>query len=94
MTKAEKDLYTTLIWATMAINMDKITEENAEEFAFRTNFLEITNRYVTVDEVKTFAGLTTNATKLTTKQWQTKVKKFWYQDKAAEVEEKMKGGES
>ena len=69
----------TLIWATMIIGMNGITEKNAEEFFFRISMREKLHGalrrdwsgenpvdvFVTWDEVKTHIGLGTNATNMT-----------------------------
>lgn len=59
-----------LVWATMAIGIGVITEENAQEFYSRLSLLEkVTGAsrfkdgeplYFTPDDVKRFIGLTTN----------------------------------
>ena len=69
----------TLIWATMIIGVNGITEKNAEEFFFRISLREKLHGalrrdwsgenpvdvFVTWDEVKTHIGLGTNATNMT-----------------------------
>ena len=69
----------TLIWATMIIGMNSITEKNAEEFFIRISMRERLHGalrrdwsgdkpvdvFVTWDEVKAHIGLGTNATNIT-----------------------------
>ena len=71
----------TLIWATMIIGIRKITTENYREFYLRLHASEIydgqflTNRgFITLDEVKRRIGLATNASTLTSKDWNARLK--------------------
>jgi hypothetical protein len=75
LTDNERNTRESLIWATMAIGMGEITEENAQEFYSRLSLLEKVSGasrwfydddgehvsvYFTPEDVKRFIGLTTN----------------------------------
>ena len=72
-----------LIFATMAIGMNEVTESNADEFFVRLNLLEKTNgaflvrdgkpRFVTRDEVRDHVGLHTNASRVPRGKWSKKL---------------------
>jgi len=73
-----------MIWATMVLGIDEITTVTVKEFAFR---LETDRRLVgtfsnggqpfTVESVRPFIGLKTNATRKTRAQWsKTLIKTF------------------
>ena len=65
-----------MIWATMVLGIDEITTVTVKEFAFR---LEADRRLVgtfrncglpfTIEDVRPFIGLKTNATRKTRAQW-------------------------
>ena len=70
----------TLIWATMATNINAITEKNADEFYARLSLWErlngslrrnpdLTDRPTTIEEVRAHIGLGTNATNMTRARW-------------------------
>ena len=78
-------LTTSLIFSTMLIDMDSITEENAVEFLARcemaariydaflqmqnTDTGEIINKHYTLEMIRSHIGLKTNANNYTRKQW-------------------------
>jgi hypothetical protein len=84
LTEDEKVTYNSLIWATMAVGMNTITEANAREFFARASFVEKVNGayrvsqdgplYFTPEDVLRFIGLRTNATPMTITQFR---KNMW-----------------
>lgn len=78
-----KQLYETIILATIMVGIPNITEKNYEKFYNRLHFLETMNgaffyekkygklipRYITKEEVKNMVGLKTNATSWTRSQF-------------------------
>lgn len=73
-----------LIFATMAVGMPTITEDNAREFFARVSFYEKVNgsyrfngdgtpAYFTPEDVLRFVGLRTNASRLSIVQFRTSV---------------------
>lgn len=86
----------TMIWMTMFVGMNEITEKNAEEFYARIQLLEklfgaylnqtdtetkVTEpKYITFDDVKSFIGLTTNASTLTRNQFNKRQMDRYYRD--------------
>lgn len=88
--KREKDkgnVLDTLIWLTMAVGMNQITEKNYVKFFLRTQTSEIACGamrskivddkmepvYVTLEDVKCWIGLHTNAGSLSPKQFEDKL---------------------
>jgi hypothetical protein len=69
LTEEEKKLYNALIWATIAADISYLCEESAPEFVRRVNALRILTKEITVDDIKKFYGLETNAGTLTSHQW-------------------------
>lgn len=84
-----------MIWATMAVDIGKITDENAAEFHRRLDVLfdaghPLMQKYVegegfqpyrvTLDDVKSLVGLRTNVSNMTAKQWDAKRRKIAKQD--------------
>jgi|2_EtaG_2_1085320.scaffolds.fasta_scaffold18019_3 hypothetical protein len=71
-----KPLTNLLIWSSLTIGMNRITEKNASEFHRRLIALEILTTGVkkgsmpTLKEVQDHIGLSTNATKHTTAYWE------------------------
>lgn len=69
-----------LVWATMAVGIRKITEKNYKKFYSRLCAFEhlfgcyiyknSKPAYITLDEVKNFIGLVTNANELTASQFE------------------------
>lgn len=70
----------TLIWATMATNINQITEKNADEFYARISLYErlngslrrnpdLSDCFVSPEEVRAHIGLGTNATNMTQARW-------------------------
>jgi hypothetical protein len=70
----------TLVWATMAIGMNKITADNYNEFYARLYLSQKLDGDVTVTkaDVKRRIGLTTNASTLTRKQFTDKKIQLFY----------------
>lgn len=71
-----------LIWATLAVDIGRLTEENLDEFAYRLHFWErmfspylIENgkgREMTYKEIKAHVGLSTNVMNISRAQWMKK----------------------
>lgn len=74
-----------IIWATMSVDIGKITEENAAEFHARESFYETLYGKplykdgeavgISYEDVKRHVGLVVNVATLTRAKWLTKVKK-------------------
>jgi len=66
-----------MIWATMVVGIDEITTVTIKEFAFRLEtdrrlvgtFKNVDNMPFTVDSLRPFLGLKTNATRKTRAKW-------------------------
>ena len=84
-TEAQLSLYNALIWGSLGVCMDRITETNYEEFTFRFNFAQMATRSVSNEEVKLFIGLSTNVSSLTRKQWEKRQKKILYDRRLNEM---------
>jgi len=84
----------TLIYATMFLGMNGITEKNWQEFYFRMSFYERLNGGLrrkwdgegseevvfTADEIKAHIGLGTNATNETSARWKKRMVELWARD--------------
>lgn len=84
-----------LIWGSMCINMSRITEENVEEVLFRYRFLEqigqsVTTQPMTLEAIRRWIGLGTNADTLTRAKWINKVAKMTESDVARRVASEVK----
>lgn len=77
-----------LIWATMSVGIDTITEKNATEFYKRLHLAEVLNGswlsekgkplYITEDEVKARIGLSTNASRFSrTELHKRQLRRYW-----------------
>lgn len=74
-----------LIWATMLVGINRITEENINEFAYRLEvdrrlngvFSTLGDKPVTPELLRPFVGLSTNATVFTRLQFEKKTMKFF-----------------
>ena len=77
----------TLIWATILIGMNSITEKNSKEFHKRLIEFEIIhgegmliedgkNRQPTLEEIQLHVGLKTNATAMETRKWGSNIKRM------------------
>lgn len=79
----------TLIWATMGVGINRITEENYVEFYARLHLQELLwgtymmengkSKYITLEDVKRRIGLSTNVSNLTRSQFN-KLKLSHYYD--------------
>ena len=81
----DKNLRTTLIWGSLAVDLGSITAKNVEEWMFRLKFQEaIGLDYLSLGEMSDdpdalragltrWIGLTTNVQTMTRKKWVTKV---------------------
>lgn len=81
----DKNLRTTLIWGSLAVDLGSITDKNVEEWMFRLKFQEaIGLDYLSLGEMSDspkalragltrWIGLTTNVPTLTRKKWLAKV---------------------
>lgn len=68
-----------IIWNCMFVGIPRITEENAVEFATRVSFMERLHeaslmydkkpRYITLEDVREYIGIETNASTLTRAQF-------------------------
>jgi len=75
-----------LIWATMVVGIDEISEKTIHEFAYRLEFDRRLcgtfnsgdGKPVSVDTLRPFIGLKTNATTWTRLQFEKKCAKFFY----------------
>lgn len=75
-----------MIWATMVVGINEITEQNIHEFAYRlefdrrlvSTFRNIDNKPVTVESLRPFIGLKTNASSWTRLQFEKKTCKFFH----------------
>lgn len=73
-----------LIWRTMVVGLNEISEANFREFAYRLNFYERLfgetimeegkKRFITLAEMRAHIGLRTNANRLTRAQWMKNIK--------------------
>lgn len=84
-----------LIWGSMCINMSRITEENVEEVLFRYRFMEqigqsITTQPMTLEAIRRWIGLSTNADTLTRAKWISKVAKIVENDVSRNVSSEIK----
>ena len=68
----QPSLYNALIWASIGVDLGRITESNIDEWVFRVNKLELTNKPVERWMIEHFVGLKTNVANLTRKQWANK----------------------
>lgn len=69
-----------LIFETIPVGIDEITEKNAEEFWFRSTTHRVLDGWpcFTLDEIKRYVGLRTNASRKTRTEWRTQiVNGFW-----------------
>jgi hypothetical protein len=70
-----------MIWATMSVEMGRITEENVDEFAFRLDMWQaatsslLHKRDLTREDVVNHIGLVTNVITLSRAQFEAKVKR-------------------
>jgi len=64
----QPELYNALIWASLGVDLDEISDKNAGEFVHRCNKLELTTVPLTLDMVKHFIGLKPNVANLTRNQ--------------------------
>lgn len=75
-------LCNSLIWLTMTVDLNEITEENLEEWRFRLAVVDILIQdgrsrleIFTPDVLRSFIGLSTNANNVTRNKWMTRMKK-------------------
>lgn len=79
----EWDITNTLIWATISVDMGKITEKNYEEFYRRLRMVGIvygSPYQITLSDVKRRIGLSTNVITTTATQFNNKMKKRMVDD--------------
>lgn len=73
-----------LIWATMVVGLNEITEKNIAEWCWRLNFeirchgdrailRKVSSADYTEEDLRPFVGLNTNASKMTRKQYLAKI---------------------
>jgi hypothetical protein len=86
LTDAERQIMDVLIWKTMSVGIDEITDDNVEVFAARVAATEIVNghslafvddssgrprtRSINTDDVRRFVGLRTNAGVMSAKDFE------------------------
>lgn len=97
-----------LIWSTMAIGMNKITEKNWEEFAIRMEVLQVMrgarltessaegfrDRFITPEEIHRHVGLYTNADTLTGTAFKKRMIDSVYAEAGKKVEKVKDGHEA
>ena len=78
----------TLIWATMLIGLDSITEKNSKEFHKRLIEFEVIHgdgmlvdgegktRQPNLEEIQLHIGLTTNASRMESRKWGSNIKRM------------------
>lgn len=76
-----------MIWLTMFVGINEITEKNSSEFFRRVSFLEKINgaflsynkkpKPITLEDVRSFIGLSTNASSITWSQFVRKQTHDW-----------------
>jgi hypothetical protein len=85
----------TLIWSTMLIGMNSITEKNSKEFHKRLTEFEVIHgagmilekgeaRQPTIEEIKSHVGMKTNATIMDSRKWGNNLKRL-VKEKAANI---------
>ena len=89
-------LTNTLIWATMLIGLDSITEKNSKEFHKRLIEFEVIHgagmiiedgeaRQPTIEEIKSHVGLKTNAVTMETRKWGNNLKRLVKEEAAKRI---------
>ncbi len=80
-------LCNSLIWLTMTVDLNEITEENLEEWRFRLAIVDILINdgrsrleIFTPAVLRSFIGLNTNANNVTRNKWMTRMKRALIQD--------------
>lgn len=88
-----------LIWATMAVDIGRLTEKNLDEFAYRVFFYErafqsFMNKggepeYLTYEDIKAHIGLSTNVIDITQSQWMKRIKEVWAREFSWQARRKL-----
>lgn len=80
-----KEVTNNLIWATLAVDIGDITEDNAEEFHHRLALLTalrgVNWNDISLQDIKNHVGLHTNVSTKTWKEFSTKVLENWCDDR-------------
>lgn len=87
-----KELLNTLIWMSLEIGMNRITEKNVDEWVYRLNRINIENGVTedlfTLEVVSIFVGLTTNVGTVTATEFE-KIIKQQYPDRFKKTREEL-----